>query len=103
MLPKVANHLFLHTSRAVALVQNQSGTLRSVLQHQSSGSTASWGAGAGSSWGSAGHGAGPGGAKFNAGSKFYTGYTVGALYRYPLYANMSPGRGSRDYTSEHDH
>lgn len=80
MLPKVANHLFLHTSRAVALVQNQSGTLRSVLQHQPSGSTVSWGAGAGSSWGGAGSGAGPSGAKFNAGSKFYNGYTVGALH-----------------------
>ncbi|KAG8218224.1 hypothetical protein J3R82DRAFT_3792 [Butyriboletus roseoflavus] len=62
MLPKVANHFLLHTSRAVALVQNQSGALRNVLP-----------AGAGSSWG--GTGAGPGGAKFHAGSKFYKGYT----------------------------
>lgn len=79
MLPKVANHLLLHTSRAVALVQNQTCTIRNVLQHQSSGSTSSaapWAAGPGSSWGSSGAGAGPGGAKFNAGSKFYTGYTV---------------------------
>ncbi|KIK93846.1 hypothetical protein PAXRUDRAFT_828557 [Paxillus rubicundulus Ve08.2h10] len=68
MIPKVANHLFLHTSRAVALVQNQSGALRNVLQSGPA-------AGAGSSWGSAGTGAGPGGAKFNAGSKFYKGYT----------------------------
>ncbi|KIJ61030.1 hypothetical protein HYDPIDRAFT_97377 [Hydnomerulius pinastri MD-312] len=74
MLPKVANHLFLHTSRAVALVQNQSGALRNVLQSGPS-STVPWGAGAGSSWGGAGPGAGPGGAKFNAGSKFYNGYT----------------------------
>lgn len=77
MLPKVTSHLFLHTSRAVALVQNQSGTLRNVLQYQSSGSTSTvpWATGTGSSWGGAGTGAGPGGAKFNAGSKFYTGYT----------------------------
>ena len=68
MLPKVANHLILHTSRAVALVQGQS--LRNVLQSPA--------AGAGSSWGSAGTGAGPGGAKFHAGSKFYKGYTVRA-------------------------
>ncbi|KAF8554970.1 hypothetical protein OG21DRAFT_967478 [Imleria badia] len=68
MLPKVTNHLFLHTSRAVALVQNQSGALRNVLQSGPA-------AGAGSSWGSAGTGAGPGGAKFHAGSKFYKGYT----------------------------
>ncbi|KAF9236399.1 hypothetical protein BU15DRAFT_50040 [Melanogaster broomeanus] len=67
MLPKVANHLLLHTSRAVALVQNQSGTLRNVLQSGPA-------AGAGS-WGSAGPGTGPGGAKFNAGGKFYKGYT----------------------------
>ncbi|KAG9317019.1 hypothetical protein JVU11DRAFT_1201 [Chiua virens] len=63
MLPK----LLLHTSRAVALVQNQSGTLRNVLQSPA--------AGAGSSWSSAGTGAGPGGAKFHAGGKFYKGYT----------------------------
>ncbi|KAF8432582.1 hypothetical protein L210DRAFT_3413442 [Boletus edulis BED1] len=68
MLPKVANHLFLQTSRAVALVQNQSGALRNVLQSGPA-------AGAGPSWSSTGTGAGPGGAKFHAGSKFYKGYT----------------------------
>ncbi|KAI5989603.1 hypothetical protein EDC04DRAFT_2816208 [Pisolithus marmoratus] len=93
MLPKVTSHLFLHTSRAVALVQNQSGTLRNVLQHQSSGSTTStvpWATGTGSSWGGAGTGAGPGGAKFNAGSKFYTGYTGAG--RAVTQANTSAGQ-----------
>ncbi|KIK21939.1 hypothetical protein PISMIDRAFT_680896 [Pisolithus microcarpus 441] len=93
MLPKVTSHLFLHTSRAVALVQNQSGTLRNVLQHQSSGSTTStapWTTGPGSSWGGAGTGAGPGGAKFNAGSKFYTGYTGAG--RAVTQANASAGQ-----------
>ncbi|KAI9572470.1 hypothetical protein HD554DRAFT_2292890, partial [Boletus coccyginus] len=75
MLPKAAN-LFLHTSRAVAVVQNQSGALRNVLQP-----------GAGSSWGSAGTGAGPGGAKFHAGGKFYKGYT--GVGRVITHANSS--------------
>ncbi|KAH7903277.1 hypothetical protein BJ138DRAFT_1195239, partial [Hygrophoropsis aurantiaca] len=80
MLPKVANHILLHTSRAVAAVQNQTTyTIRNVLQLQSSTgpTTTSTGLtgwnGASSSWGS--NGAGPGGAKFNAGSRFYNGYT----------------------------
>ncbi|KAG1729087.1 uncharacterized protein EDB91DRAFT_1160171 [Suillus paluster] len=76
MLPKVANHIFLHTSRAVAAVQNQTGhTLRNVLQLQSSAPSAptTWTGAGSSSWGS--NGAGPGGAKFNAGSRFYNGYT----------------------------
>ncbi|KAH7888180.1 hypothetical protein F5I97DRAFT_1866280 [Phlebopus sp. FC_14] len=73
MIPKVANHLLLHTSRAVTLVQNQSGALRNVLQSGPATSTVPWGSGAGSSWG--GTGAGPGGAKFSAGNKFYSGYT----------------------------
>ncbi|KAI6099048.1 hypothetical protein F5141DRAFT_1144286 [Pisolithus sp. B1] len=100
MLPKVTSHLFLHTSRAVALVQNQSGTLRNVLQHQSSGSTTStvpWTTGPGSSWGGAGTGAGPGGAKFNAGSKFYTGYTGAG--RAVTQANTSAGQ---DLTKDDD-
>ncbi|OAX33626.1 hypothetical protein K503DRAFT_775423 [Rhizopogon vinicolor AM-OR11-026] len=76
MLPKVANHIFLHTSRAVAAVQNQTGhTLRNVLQLQTStpGPPTTWTGAGSSSWGS--NGAGPGGAKFNAGSRFYNGYT----------------------------
>ncbi|EGO04192.1 hypothetical protein SERLA73DRAFT_44140 [Serpula lacrymans var. lacrymans S7.3] len=81
MLPKVANHIFLHTSRAVAAVQNQtSHTIRNVLQLQSSSGPNtttnglnSWNGAGSSSWGS--NGAGPGGAKFNAGSRFYNGYT----------------------------
>ncbi|KAH9885082.1 hypothetical protein C8Q73DRAFT_795970 [Cubamyces lactineus] len=67
MLPKVANHLIHHTSRAVIAVQNQTGhTLRNVLQLQSSSgpSTAVTGWGSSVSGGSAHSGPGP--------SKFHT-------------------------------
>lgn len=83
MLPKVATTILHHTSRAAAAVQNQTHTLRNVLQLQSSsGPSASTGTlgpwnGPGSSssnWGS--NGPGPGGAKYNAGSRFHNGYTV---------------------------
>lgn len=83
MLPKVATHILHHTSRAVTAVQNQTGyTIRNVLQLQTQSSTpattggglGSWNGAGSSSWGSGG--AGPGGAKYNAGSRFYSGYTV---------------------------
>lgn len=86
MLPKVANHLILHTSRVVALAQGQSGALRNALQ--------SGPAGAGSSWGSAGTGAGPGGAKFHAGGKFYKGYTVRVIVSDVDTAHLTTGRRS---------
>lgn len=79
MLPQVANHIFHHTTRAVAAAQNQAGhTLRNVLGFQS-GTTpssttglASWNNNPGSSsWGH-GHTGTGGGAKFNTGSRFYT-------------------------------
>ncbi|PPQ86751.1 hypothetical protein CVT25_012396 [Psilocybe cyanescens] len=60
MLP----HILHSTTRAVAVVQNQTHTLRNVLQLQSSGPSS----GSGSSWG---NGPGPGGSKYNAGSRFY--------------------------------
>lgn len=72
MLPKVANHLLLHTGRAVAAVQNQTGhTIRNVLQLQSSSTPGSGGAKFQSS-----STPGSGGAKFHSGSQTYTGYTV---------------------------
>ncbi|KAF8590270.1 hypothetical protein K439DRAFT_1403942 [Ramaria rubella] len=84
MLPKVATHIFHHTTRAVAAVQNQtSQAIRNALQYQpvtppssAGGSTSvtQWG-GVSSSSGWGGGSAGPGGAKYNAGSRFYTGYT----------------------------
>lgn len=84
MLPKVATHILHHTSRAAAAVQNQTTqTIRNVLQFQSSpspssstGTLSGWnGPGSSSSnWGS--NGTGPGGAKYNAGSRFHNGYTV---------------------------
>ena len=83
MLPKVATHILHQTSRAVTAVQNQTGyTIRNVLQLQTQSSTpattgsglGSWNGAGSSSWGSSG--AGPGGAKYNAGSRFYNGYTV---------------------------
>lgn len=84
MLPKIATHLFQHTSRVAAAVQNQtSQAIRNALQQVTpTGSTAGGtgltpygGVGAGSGW-SGGSNAGPGGAKFNAGSRYYSGYTV---------------------------
>ena len=76
MLPKVATQLIHHTTRAVAAVQGSA--FRNVLQSSSTGTTttATWpGVGAsGSSWGSAGTGAG--GAKYQSSSKFYHGYQV---------------------------
>jgi len=83
MLPKIATHLFQHTSRVAAAVQNQtSQAIRNALQQVTpTGSTAGgtgltpYGSvGAGSGWGG-GSNAGPGGAKFNAGSRYYSGYT----------------------------
>ncbi|PCH41686.1 hypothetical protein WOLCODRAFT_151735 [Wolfiporia cocos MD-104 SS10] len=72
MLPKVANHLLLHTTRAVAAVQNQTGhTIRNVLQLQSSSGP---GASSSNSGWNGTHGAGPGGAKYHSGSRYYTGY-----------------------------
>ncbi|KAG1888745.1 hypothetical protein F4604DRAFT_1714916 [Suillus subluteus] len=102
MLPKVANHIFLHTSRAVAAVQNQTGyTLRNVLQLQSSAPSAptTWTGAGSSSWGS--NGAGPGGAKFNAGSRFYNGYTGAG--RAVTQANASTSHdGSAEQSDERD-
>ncbi|KAF8905824.1 hypothetical protein CPB84DRAFT_1676251 [Gymnopilus junonius] len=63
MLP----HILHTTTRAVAVVQNQTHTIRNVLQIQSSGPSS----GSGPNWG---NGPGPGSAKFNAGSRFYSGY-----------------------------
>lgn len=102
MLPKVANHIFLHTSRAVAAVQNQTGhTLRNVLQLQSSAPSAptTWTGAGSSSWGSSG--AGPGGAKFNAGSRFYNGYTGAG--RAVTQANASTSHdGNAEQSDERD-
>lgn len=102
MLPKVANHIFLHTSRAVAAVQNQTGhTLRNVLQLQSSAPSAptTWTGAGSSSWGS--NGAGPGGAKFNAGSRFYNGYTGAG--RAVIQANASTSHdGNGEQSDERD-
>ncbi|KAG1856308.1 hypothetical protein C8R48DRAFT_776128 [Suillus tomentosus] len=102
MLPKVANHFFLHTSRAVAAVQNQTGhTLRNVLQLQSSAPSAptAWTGAGSSSWGS--NGAGPGGAKFNAGSRFYNGYTGAG--RAVTQANASTSHdGNAEQSDERD-
>ena len=93
MLPKVANQILHHTSRAVAAVQNQTGqTIRSVLQLQSSsgpssaaGNIGAWNTTGSSSsgWGS---GPGAGGAKHQSSSRFHGSYSVScALYsRAPL-------------------
>ena len=65
MLP----HILHSTTRAAAVVQNQTQAFRNVLQLQSSGPSS----GSGSSWG---NGPGPGGSKFNTGSRFHAGYNV---------------------------
>ncbi|KAH7098235.1 hypothetical protein BKA62DRAFT_832704 [Auriculariales sp. MPI-PUGE-AT-0066] len=72
MIPKVAAHILHHTSRAAAAAQSQATqSLRNALQFQSSGQQPlnSWSSAPGSSssgWGSTG------GAKNNAGGKFYS-------------------------------
>ncbi|KIM42753.1 hypothetical protein M413DRAFT_18499 [Hebeloma cylindrosporum] len=63
MLP----HILHSTTRAVAVVHNQTHTFRNVLQLQSSGPSS----GSGSN---RGNGAGSGSSKYNAGSRFYSGY-----------------------------
>ncbi|KAI0751753.1 hypothetical protein C8Q80DRAFT_1098904 [Daedaleopsis nitida] len=66
MLPKVANHLFHHTHRAVVAVQNQTGhTLRNVLQLQSSSGTSTAVTGWGSSVSGGSSHSGPGPSKFH--------------------------------------
>jgi hypothetical protein len=74
MLPKVANHV-LHTARAVGAQQHQA--FRNALQSSGSGSggsITSWSSVSSRSYGKAG--AVAGGAKYHAGSRFYSGYTV---------------------------
>ncbi|KAI0666174.1 hypothetical protein C8Q78DRAFT_1083409 [Trametes maxima] len=73
MLPKVANHLFHHTSRAVVAVQNgTSHTLRNVLQLQSTTGPTTAVTGWGSSVsGGSGH-SGPGPSKFHTGSRLHS-------------------------------
>ncbi|KAJ2994154.1 hypothetical protein NUW54_g7600 [Trametes sanguinea] len=73
MLPKVANHLIHHTSRAVIAVQNQTGhTLRNVLQLQSSSGPTTAVTGWGSSVSGAGPHSGPGPSKFHTSSRLHT-------------------------------
>jgi hypothetical protein len=74
MLPKVANHVLHTTARAVSAQQQ---ALRNVLQGSGTGPgghITNWGTVGSSSYGNAG--AGAGGAKYHAGSRFYSGYTV---------------------------
>lgn len=79
MLPKVANQLIHHTSRAVAAVQNQTGhTIRNVLHIQSSTPTTVGnrnGPGSSSS-GRGSNGAGAGGARQSGSSRFHNTYSV---------------------------
>lgn len=81
MLPKVATHILHTTSRAAASIQNQSHTIRNVLQLQSSpcpssgtGNLAPWNTPGSSNSGN--NGPGTGGTKYNhPGSRFHNGYT----------------------------
>lgn len=70
MLPKVATHILHSSTRAAAVVHNQTHTFRNVLQLQSSGPSSGSGSGRGNG------GPGPGSAKYNAGSRFYSGFNV---------------------------
>ncbi|KAI0693474.1 hypothetical protein BC835DRAFT_1306715 [Cytidiella melzeri] len=91
MLPKVANHLLQHTSRAVAAVQNH--TIRNVLQIQSSPSNniANWN-GSTSSSGRGGSGPGAGGAKYHS-SRFHNSFS--SLGRGVTLADPSISSGTR--------
>ncbi len=90
MLPKVANQILHHTSRAVAAVQNQTGhTIRNVLQLQSSSGPSSAAGNlsvrtgpSSSSSGRGSNGTGAGGAKYHSSSRFHSGNTVRAM---PIY------------------
>lgn len=81
MLPKVATQILHSTTRAAASIQHQTNTIRNVLQLQSSpgpssgsGNLAPWNSPGSSHWGN--NGPGPGGPKYNAGSRFQHGYSV---------------------------
>ncbi|KII96119.1 hypothetical protein PLICRDRAFT_35049 [Plicaturopsis crispa FD-325 SS-3] len=105
MLPKVATHILHQTTRAAAAVQSQTHAIRNVLQLQSSGPSSSsgtiggWNGAGSSSWGS--NGTGPGGAKYNAGSRYYAGYTGPG--RAVTHANASTSTdGTSGQTDEND-
>jgi hypothetical protein len=94
MIPKVAANL-LHASKAAGPLPSLPAYLRNVLQLQGAAATPTTGAGASTSigWGGAtssswGGNAGAGGAKFNAGSKFYAGYTVSATLSSVAWAEL---------------
>jgi len=89
MIPKLASNLLhFNVQRVAAAVQTQTTqTLRNVLQFQPqaqaqaqsvapSSTTTSTSLGWNAANGAAGTGAGPGGAKFNAGSGFYNAFQV---------------------------
>ena len=85
MIPKLASNLLhFNVQRVAAAVQTQTTqTLRNVLQFQPQAqaqSVASSTTSTSLSWnaanGAAGTGAGPGGAKFNAGGRFYNAFQV---------------------------
>ena len=81
MLPKVANHLFHHTHRAVVAVQNQTGhTLRNVLQLQSSSGSSTAVTGWGSSVSSGPGHNGPGPSKFHASGRLQGSHPVSTLH-----------------------
>ena len=92
MIPKLASNLLhFNVQRVAAAVQTQTTqTLRNVLQFQPqaqaqsvapSTSATATSLGWNSANGAAGTGAGPGGAKFNAGGRFYNAFQVSPLPR----------------------
>ncbi|KAG6813178.1 hypothetical protein H0H92_013298 [Tricholoma furcatifolium] len=89
MLPKVATQLLHTTTRAVTSIQHQSYTLRNVLQNPSAGS---------SHWG---NGPGPGGAKYNAGSRYNPFFGAGRAVT-QANATISSNDGSFSQTDDQE-
>lgn len=81
MLPKVAGQILHHTSRAVAVIQNQTGaTFRNVLHTSGPPTTLGGRSGSGSNnsgWGGAPE---PGGPKTHTGSRFHSSFAVSSFH-----------------------
>ncbi|CAL1701965.1 unnamed protein product [Somion occarium] len=102
MLPKVASQILHHTSRAVAVIQNQTGsTIRTVL-HTSGQSSSNLGGRSGSGSSNSGWGgtAEPGGPKTHSGSRFHPGFSSSA--RIVAHADPSASHvDSFDYSDDY--
>ncbi|KAG5653275.1 hypothetical protein H0H81_001339 [Sphagnurus paluster] len=102
MIPKVATHILHTTTRAAASIQTQTYTIRNVLQLQSSPGPSSnvgpWNNPGSSHWGN--NGPGPGGAKYNTGSRY--GYTGAGRAVTQANATISTNDGSFSQVDEQE-